>query len=224
MTAVPKFATSVLPLTLAWKPAPQPGRTLFVVFAYHGADGDGTRRGLLERRESRSARDHRVMYRDHYANPRPLPYLLAVVGRAIPHLSPLAMPDLVIDCRHNAPLADAVATSFRRVEIADVNSQAAWTQGLLADANAYDHVVLVYADALGLGCESGERTAVANAASVFVVNGRRRAFRLDYMLRLRLRVNRWLARTRIVERGLAAAVRPIAHGLAAWDRLTQAAS
>jgi hypothetical protein len=224
MTAVPQFAHTVLPLTLAWKPAPQPGRTLFVVFAYHGADRDEVRRTLTERWESGNARGHRIVHRDHYANPRPLPYLMAIVGRAAAHLTPSLAADVVIDTRHNATLPAVVDSAFGQVEIADVTNSTAWSAGLLATAALYDHIVLVYADALGLGCELAEQCAISRASSVLVINGRRRAFRLDHMLRLRLRVNRWLAHTRIVERGFAMAVRPLAHGLAAWDRLTQAAS
>jgi hypothetical protein len=224
MTAVPEFATTILPLTLAWTPAPQPGRTLFVVLAYHGADGDDVRRTVAERWESASARGHRIVHRDHYANPRPLPYLLGIVGRAIAHLCPAVPPDVVIDSRHHAVLPDAVALAFGHVEHADINDRRAWTHGLLARARHYDHVVLIYADALGLGCQTAERCAMSVNRSVLVINGRRRAFRLDALLRTRLRMNRWLAHTRIAERGFAMAVRPLARSLAAWDRLTQVSS
>jgi len=130
----------------------------------------------------------------------------------------------VIDRGHVGTLPEPLAKCFGQVESADVNDRDAWTRGLLAHSRSYDHVVLIYADALGLGCEAGERCALQAGRSVLIVNGRRRTFRLDRQLRLRLRASRWLAHTRIVERGFAIAVQPLARSLAAWDRLTQAAS
>jgi hypothetical protein len=205
-------------LTIGWSPAPQPGRTLFVAFTYHGADRDGSPRGLFERWESPAVRGHRIVHRDHYANPRSLPYLTALIGDAVGHLSPATPPDLVVDRRFDERLPETVANAFGRVVEADVVDQSEWTRGVLAESHGYDHVVLVYADALGLGCERAERMALRGRGSVLVVNGRRRAFRIDRRLGRRLRLSRWLARTRIAERTLGAVIRPVAGTLALWDR------
>ena len=211
--------TPGLPLTLAWSPAPSPGRTLFVVFAYHGADRDAQPSRVPWRWESAAARGHRIVHRDHYANPRSLQYLVGLVGEASALLSPDRAPDLVVDARFGAELPDRVTRAFGRVVVAEVASRQAWTRDLLGESRAYDHVVLVYADALGLGCEAGERSALADRDDVLVINGRRRAFRLDRRLRRRLALSRLLARTRIVEEMLSVLVRPFAGTLALWDRL-----
>ena len=209
--------SGALPLTLTWRSAPRPGRVLVVMFAYHGADRDGRPHGVLEWRESQSARGHRIVHRDHYANPRTLPYLAGMAGRAIEQLA-AATPDLVIDTRFDAPLPDGFAALFGTVESADVASAGAWQSGLLARLPDYDHIVLVYPDALGLGCGSAEQQALARHASVIVINGRRRAFRIDGCLHHQLAFHRFLAHTRIVERVLAVVMRRAAAYLAARDR------
>jgi hypothetical protein len=205
------------PLTLCWSPPPEPGRTLFVLFAYHGRDADHVR-AFWERFESPALRGHRIVHRDHYANPRRVEYQLALIAEAAAHLSPGQRPTLVVDSRFETP-PDASATApYERVD-ADVTAPAAWHHGVLAEAPAYDHVVLVYPDALGLGCDQAERAAMRGRASVFVINGRRRAFRLTPAVRRRLHIRRVLAHTRLVERGFALAVRPVGSALASIDRL-----
>jgi hypothetical protein len=210
-------------LTYRWEGSIAPGRTLFVVFAYHGADRDGQRQGFLEQRESANARGHRIVHRDHYANPRPLPYQMAMVEAAIAVLSPEAPPDLVIDTRVPGALPGEISSRFARITSADVTGGALAT-GALGQSRDYDHIVLVYADALGLGCERGELDALAGRESVLVINGRRRAFRLDQSRRRRIRLSRWLAHTRLVERALALAMRPLAGAMAGWDQMTGKAS
>lgn len=203
---------------MCWEPVPAPGRTLFVVFAYHGRDGDDAP-SVWRRFESSSVRGHRIVHRDHYANPRDLGYQLALVAQAAARLSPSVPPDLVLDAHLEVPQEPAGATAFDRVERADVARQAAWDHGVLADARKYDHVVLVYPDALGLGCTGAERAVLAAHESTFVITGRRRAFRLTPGMRRRLQFSRWLAHTRIAERAFAIAVRPIAAVLASLDRV-----
>lgn len=209
--------TGGMPLTLGWSPVPKPGRVLFVVFGYHGTDHDDVKRGMLERWETPSARGHRIVHRDHYANPRPLSYLAAMVGSAVGALT-TAAPDLVIDRRFPDAAPVGFEPLFGVIESAEVADEAAWASGLLARLKDYDHVVLVYSDALGLGCEAGERRALDSHASVLVINGRRRAFRIDSSWSGRLRLHRFLAHTRIVERLLAVVIRPLALGLARRDR------
>jgi hypothetical protein len=213
--------SGALPLTLTWRSTPQPGRVLFVAFAYHGADRDGQPHGVLERRESPSARGHRIVHRDHYANPRTLAYLAGMIGRAIEQLS-AAAPDLVIDSRCDAALPDGFAALFAAVESADIASAEAWQSGLLARLDHYDHIVLVYPDALGLGCGIAEQQALDRHASVIVINGRRRAFRIDGTVHHQLAFHRFLAHTRIVERVLAVVMRRVGATLASRDRRTAA--
>jgi len=209
--------SAALPLTLTWRSAPKPGRVLFVACAYHGADRDGETTGILQRREPPPARGHRIVHRDHYANPRTLPYLVGMIGRAIEQLCSSA-PDLAIDSRFEGALPEGFAALFGLVEPVEVTGEGAWHSGLLARLPDYDHVVLVYPDALGLGCEVAERQALDRHASVMVINGRRRAFRLDGTLHDGLRFRRLLARTRIVELVLAVVMRRVGAYLARRDR------
>lgn len=205
-------------LTLCWSPPPKPGRTLFVAFAYHGADRDGERRGLLERFESASARGHRIVHRDHYANPRSFSYVVSMIAEAAHILSPQQLPDLVIDRRWDTPLNDDVHARFDHIATANVADPREWSVDPLTRSRTYDHVVLVYPDALGLGCEAGQQRALRGRKHVLVINGRRRAFRVGALLAARLRISRFLARTRVVERGLALLIRPLATTLAWMDR------
>jgi hypothetical protein len=214
---------SVPPLTIRWNPPPTPGRTLFIVCAYHGRDHDG-RPGLVGRLERGSARGHRIVHRDHYANPRPLSYVIELVQRALAELPPASKTDLVFDRRFDAEVPEAFTPLFARTETADVIDARCWRDGLLRESPSFNNLVLVYTDALGLGCHDIEGRALSGRAGVFIVNGRRRAFRVDRTFHWRLGVHRWLASTRIVERTLALVVRPLAGTLAAWDRLAGARS
>jgi hypothetical protein len=190
---------------------------LFVLFAYHGRDRDDRPHGVLEGRESPAVRGHRIVHLDNYAKPRPLPYLMAAIGSAAEVLCDQA-PDIVIDQQWDTDPSAEFASWCRNVARAEVAVEAAWQHGLLADLPQYDHVVLVYPDALGLGCAGAEDVALSRHASVLVVNGRRRAFRLDRALHGTLQTRRWLAHSRIVERVLAAVIPPIAARLARRDR------
>ncbi len=83
-------------------------------------------------------------------------------------------------------------------------------------------MLLVHADALGLGLGGLERElAAAFPEQVFVLNGRRRLYRLDPVMRRRLRRRRVLAETRIVEAALGRLVPVLAWALAAFDRLSR---
>lgn len=216
---MPTGEALALPLTIRWDPPPRAGRTLFVVCAYHGRDRDESRRGLIARLEGTAARGHRIVHRDHYANPRSLAYMARLVEQTLAEWPAGSCVDLVIDDRLGRDEPLSLAPLFGRVETANVADPGAWRVGLLGESSSFDEIVLVYADALGLGCQAIERRALAGHPSVLVITGRGRAFRVDGRWHRRLAVHRWLASTRFVERLLAAAVRPVAAGLAAWDRL-----
>jgi hypothetical protein len=186
-----------------------------VVFAYHGQDRDGVPNGLLERFESPAARGHRIVHRDHYANPRPVEYLMALVASAASLLCD-SPPDLVVDTRFASP--PKPIEEIGRIERVNVIQPTEWRRGTLAERDRYANLVLVYNDALGLGCGVAERIALSGRDSVLVINGRRRAFRLTPALRRRLQISRWLADTRAVERALAKLTPPIARALAWADQ------
>ncbi len=198
---------------LTWAAPPVPGRTLFLVFAYHGRDRDTGRAGPIERFEGGDAYGHRITHRDHYANPRTLEYQMAMVASAVEMLSPEAPATVVVD----AAFGDAAG---RFASVADLARPELWRDSPAAHGRHYDNVVAVYADALGLGCERAEARLVRESGSILVLNGRRRVFRLDASLAHRLDVSRFLASTRIVERTLAVAVRPFAAALALFDLMT----
>jgi len=174
--------------------------------------------------------DHRALHRDHFANPRPLPYLLELAERFAAEVAPAAPPDLLIDAAFPELEEGAWRGAFARVERgATARFAALGTPPLLADAlrGVYDSVVLVHPDALGLGCELLERVLAGDPARrVLVVNGRRRVYALASDARRWLRLRRFLARTRLAELGFALAVWPIAAALAlvdAWRGRAEAA-
>ncbi len=206
--------TQPLPLTIRWPRNLRKGRVLFALFAYHGRDRDGAPPGFLERRETPAARGHRIVHRDHYANPRALPYELSLLASSAEVLCNQP-PDVVIDQRWEGEVPADLASRCQSVERADLASAPA---ALFATFGHYDHIVFIYADALGLGCAAAEQGAMARHASVLIVNGRRRGFHLQGSLHGRLQVRRWLADTRIVERLLAALITPLAARLARRDR------
>lgn len=196
--------------TLTWVTPPVPGRTLFLVFAYHGRDRDRTRPSLIERLEGAGTHGHRIVHRDHYANPRTLEYQMAMVASAAAALSPDTPTAVVVDA--------AFGDAGRRFEsVADLARPNLWRDTPAARARDYDNVVAVYPDALGLGCKRAEARLIRERGSILVINGRRRVFRVDASLARRLDFNRFLASTRIVERTLAVAVRPFAAALALRD-------
>jgi hypothetical protein len=124
-------------------------------------------------------------------------------------------PDLVLDPRLGQ-LSPEVAARFGRTRTVDPLDVGAWRGELLSETAQYDQLVLVYADALGLGCEALEHHALMRHARVLIVNGRRRAFRLNGTMQTRLAISRFLAHTRIVERLMGAVLRPIGAVLA-WS-------
>jgi hypothetical protein len=202
---------TTLPLTWAMEPAA--GRTLFLVFAYHGRDRDRPMPNWIERLEGPGSHGHLIVHRDHYANPRALAYQVAMMRSAADRLSPHEPPAIVVD---SAFPTVAVAGMGEPIDL--VNPRF-WRDSLAARAREFANVVAIYPDALGLGCADAERRLVRECGSIVVVNGRRRVFRVDARMSSRLDRHRWLASTRVVERAMAQAVKPFAATLAAWDRL-----
>jgi hypothetical protein len=192
-----------------------PGRTLFVAMAYHGNDRD-LHPGFWARFESVPARGHRIVHRNHYANPRPAPYVFEMIAAATAEISN-GLPDLVIDPGFDALPAE-ILSRFDRTVTANALLPESWRGPLLADATSYDHLVIVYTDALGLGCEQVEAQALSRKFPVLIINGRRRAFHLDGSVRGQLQISRFLAHTRIAERLMAAVLRRVGTLLAMADR------
>ena len=192
---------------------------MFLLFAYHGRDRDAAPPTWLDRLGGSGARGHRIVHRDHYANPRSLQYQVAMIAAAQARLTPDEPADLVIDRALGEDVANQLAGGFGRVELAALVDPRTWRNGMATDSRSYRHVVLVYPDALGLGCENAERRMLRDRDRVLVVNGRRRVFAVTRTFAYQLDLRRWLAESRAIERVFAIAVRPIAGVLSAWDRL-----
>lgn len=210
-----------LSLTLAWSPPPSPGSTLFIALAYRGRDRDNKKPNVWTGLESAANRGHRIVHRDFYANPRPFPYQVGMITAAARLMCGANDPDLAIDDGIAGNLPADIHDIFGTVERVSVTSPRDWETGILAASVRYDNIVLVFADALGLGCENIEKEARCRSGSVFVITGRRRAYRLAQIPRWRIRLSRFLAHTRIAEKVFAILVRPTAAALAACDRTRQ---
>lgn len=210
--------TQQLPLTWATDDL-RPGRTLFLLFAYHGRDRDNAPPTWLDRLGGAGARGHRLVHRDHYANPRTVQYQVAMIAAAQARLTPDAPADLVVDRALGEDLAAQLAGGFGRVEMLDLVEPRSWRDAIATDTRVYRHVVLVYPDALGLGCANAEHRMLRDRSCVLIVNGRRRVFTVTRSFSYQMDLRRWLAESRAVERMFAIIVRPVARLLAVWDRL-----
>lgn len=213
-----------LPLIVAGR-MPSPGSTvLFVLCAYRHQDLTRDA-GLLTRATLRildgvtlgRLRSHRTIHRDHYANPRSFPYLIGLIQRFRRESDLRRAPDLVVDRGFNVE-PQSRAWEFGRVELADLRRPQ--QSGLIRDAESgrYDAVVLVWADALGLGCESLQGFATRLPTAI-AINGRRRAFPLDLNTRRALGLRRYFAYTRLAETIFALCVFPIAGFCALVDAM-----
>lgn len=187
------------------------GRVLLVACTYRGGDRDRSGGSGVWAQWN----GHRILHRNFYANPRSPAYLAALIGELADRLAP-ARCELVLDARWrdrfhftDLPLAQPVGA----VDLAEPR----WAR--MGDGSPPDAIILCYRDALGLGCSAIERGALRQSPAVFVLNGRRRLFRLDGAMRRRLAARRWLANSRAVELVLAAVVIPLAAMLALLDRV-----
>ena len=171
---------------------------------------------LLAKLRRPAARDYVRFYRDFYANPRSPTYMLqcthALFESGGPQHRTLVLgPNLDLE-------ADATgwASEIRHSEYKLPQS----SRDLAALAREYDAVLLLHSDALGLGLGTLEHALdAAVPEKVFVLNGRRRLYRLDTTMQRRLRRRRVLAETRIVESVLAQLVPVAGWVLASFDRL-----
>ena len=171
---------------------------------------------LLAKLRQPAARDYVRFYRDFYANPRSPAYMLQCAhalfeGGGPQHRTLVLGPNLDLE-------ADATewASEIRHSEYKLPQS----SRDLAALAREYDAVLLLHSDALGLGLGTLEQALdSALPEKVFVLNGRRRLYRLDTTMQRRLRRRRVLAETRIVESVLAQLVPVAGWVLAGFDRL-----
>jgi hypothetical protein len=198
--------------------------TAFVVCAYHGderwrnqTNGSGSKSaGWLPFR--RIAENNRQLM-NFYANPRTLAYQLDVIS-VFRKTNEIRGPvDLILDSGLTESLPPEFAAQFRKVRIASLLEADGPGVAQIRD-DSYDAVVLVFADAIGLGCEKIEE-ALAPLPAVFVLNGRRRAFAMTAEMRHALKRRRFHSRWRLVEILLAISLVPISGLLALKDRFSR---
>ncbi len=162
---------------------------------------------------SRRMREHVHFYRDFYANPRSSSYMLErlqeLIGERCGQTMLLVGPGSqqvhapwATEIRRLPALPQQALTEIERLQV------------------SHDAVLLVHADALGLGLAAIERTlSKGGPGRVFVLNGRRRFYRLDRAMQRVLARHRLLAHTRLVESALGLLVTIAGTLLAAMDRL-----
>lgn len=211
-----------LPISIV-APIDVDARLLFVVATYPGeARRVSAHAGMLTRltlwlldaASLGRLRDYRGMYRDHYANPRNSEYMLGAI-LAVEKALALRSPPAVI-------VPDGVATgsagniSVTIVDIAEMDA-VAWRRQIAS--GPFDAVVIVWPDAIGLGNERMQRRLLEAGAPVYVLNGRRRLFRLDPAMRWKIALRRYFAHTRVMELAFAAVVWPLAGLCALVDIL-----
>jgi hypothetical protein len=171
-----------------------------------------------------SVRSNNKFHTDWYANPRDLKYLYDMIDLFIRENKIAPGNDIVIDKGLGRDMPSDLRTRFRDVEFASPEIPQSWRSGLLFKLKTgdYDCVVLVYSDALGLGCEMVERAVMSSPVkSVFVINGRKRAFPLNRGTILQLTLRRFMGRTRISELVFAILVIPTAAVCAGIDFLVK---
>lgn len=166
-------------------------------------------RWLIKRLAANQLRQSIAIYRDHFANPRELDYLVALLeGEA--EVAPNGAASILID---KGWQADQISRLSGRLDyqIADFQQSAS------IDLKGADQVVVVYPDALGLGWRSLEKHLLSTGKPILVVNGRRRVFSLDRAASREMRFRRFLAETRVVELLLGVVVVGIAFVFAVYD-------
>jgi hypothetical protein len=204
------------------------GKRLLVVMPGYVAPGDGepfADGGMLGNAFARclasmraaATRQHVRFYRDFYANPRSAAYMFERVQDLLgdspaEHRVLLLGPGLEIS-------ADAGRWASELQRLPAMAGQGA--VDLDALARGFDAVLLVHADALGLGLVAIERKLSAAAPGrIFVLNGRRRFYRLDPRMQRLLRRRRVLAETRVVEAALGHVIPILGGFLALVDKLS----
>lgn len=164
---------------------------------------------------SKARSQHVRMYRDYYANPRSPDYMADVVREFTKDLHA----DHVILVTDPELEAVAATASWAHETVRPTHRLREATAGEF-DGHHADAVIVIHPDPLGIGLGQLERTLVDQyPAQSFVLNGRRRFYRLDRSAEQSLTWRRFLAETRIVEAALSLAVWPAALALATSDML-----
>jgi hypothetical protein len=176
-------------------------QTLFVFCGFHG--GEKPRANILWRIARRlrltAISDNARRIRDYHANPRSLDYMLGVAAE-FRAANKVTGPVYALVDKTFAPASARVdgsfAVPFEMFEVGDDEAICRWMKQRAIKPVA---IVLLYTDAVGLGCDKTQDAALAASAQVIVVNGRRRAFGLDRSARRALALRRFLSNWRFME-------------------------
>ncbi|WP_424627548.1 hypothetical protein [Bradyrhizobium sp. SYSU BS000235] len=176
-------------------------QTLFVFCGFQG--GQKPRTNILWRIARRlrltAIGDNARRIRDYHANPRSFDYMLGVAAE-FRAANKLTGPVYAMIDKAFAPGSELANESFaapaEQFEFGDVEAIDLWSKRNAIKPAA---IVLLYADAIGLGCGKIQDAALAGSALVVVANGRRRAFVLDRSARRALSLRRFLSNWRFME-------------------------
>jgi hypothetical protein len=186
--------------------------TLFVVIGYRGREATPEAPSAFQRFLKRTPigrwRAHCAYQAEYYANPRPLAYSLDSIGRFCATNEVKGTVRIAVDPALTEP-GTAPSAVAGPVEVVDPDAAVRNPRATV--------IVLVYADPIGMGCERIE-SGLSAGLPVFVVNGRRRAFRLTPAMAKELTRRRFHTRWRLVELGLAIVGFPVSAALALSDR------
>ena len=196
------------------------GKALLVLCGYRGgAERKSSWRlewpivgGIVNTLTVLNLRQFIATYRDHYANARDFDYQM-MLARSLLARARFDSFDVLVDTTLGKAGTEVSLAGAGAVTVAPVAS------GASLAAERYDTIVLIYPDALGLSWSRAEARALAAAGTVAIVNGRRRLFTLDRVVRRGLMWRRFLANTRMVQVMLGVAIVPLAAALAASDNL-----
>lgn len=134
-------------------------------------------------------------YRDYYANPRSSAYMAEAIGELIRKAIPDARVVLLCPAQDDCPASWAA----RRLPFEPAPADYGDLVKSLGPEVAFDAAILAHHDPLGLGLYPLERALLAQFKDVFVVNGRRRVYRLDQPALDAHKLRRFLAQTRFAE-------------------------
>jgi hypothetical protein len=164
-------------------------------------------------------RRHVRVYRDFYANPRAPDYMAKLAGEIVAR-SRIGQVTVLIDPAVTVAQADTPWTNDIRVVERQLRD--ATLDDLGINPKPGDAVLLLHSDPLGMGLGDLERQlSKVFPGRVFILNGRRRAYRLAERMSRILRRHRIIAETRVVEALLARLVGVVAAVLAFGDRIMQ---
>lgn len=188
---------------------------LVVICAYRGDVTQPDEAGLLSRIFRRTPlyrwRIHCRQQMNYYANPRDVGYAMETLKRFWESNSIRSQPRIVVDdgfSEASQPLSSPLGSVASAMPVHAIEAN--------RDVKT---VLLIFSDAVGLGCEAIE-AAASKAPNVFVMNGRRRLFRLTPEMRRVLASRRFHSRWRLAELLLAVTFIPLSAIMALADWLS----